>query len=101
MVAGAYRKTRKTVNAAFAFGYGNNVWRPIFCFSAYLLVAVCTTAIDTTQFHTYVLQGTPANGFFTVSVDGTPIASGYAGPCCPFRESHIRGRRDFRFKCRW
>ncbi len=38
--------------------------------------AVLSTSIDTTQFHTYVLNATPADGGFTLSVDGTQIFSG-------------------------
>jgi hypothetical protein len=36
---------------------------------------VLSTNIDTTQFHTYVLHGTPATGIFTLSVDGVQITS--------------------------
>jgi YVTN family beta-propeller protein len=40
---------------------------------------ILSTSIDTTQFHTYVLNVTPATGLFTLSVDGSQIGSGTGG----------------------
>lgn len=38
--------------------------------------AVLSNSIDTSVFHTYVLDATPAGGGFTLSVDGTQIYAG-------------------------